>query len=193
MTQLGSPVPPVITEIRKKLMNLMRPHGIRLLDASEEVTGRDFLLKIWEMILSVPIGIAIVDRNMTPSAMYNVYFEIGVMQAYGKETIVIRTPNTEVPSDFIRTEYVMYDPMFGARIRKFIARCKEQGEFYLFTAQTLKKNPPLAFDYFRRAYLMTGNKQLRNKARQVLQTPSDHEVCNSCLALESSWMKPSKN
>ena len=189
MTQLGPPVPPVITEIRRKLTNFMRRHGITLLDANAEVTGRDFLLKIWEMILSVPMGIAIVDRNMTSTAMYNVYYEIGVMQAYGKETLVVRTPDTEVPSDFVRTEYVIYDTEFATRIRKFIAKCKEQAKFYLVTAQNLKKNPPLAFDYFRRAYLMTGNKQIQDEARVVLQTPSDHEVCNSCVALENSWMK----
>jgi len=189
MTQLGAPLPPVITKIRMKLANLMKRDGITLLDAKAEVTGRDFLLKIWEMILSVPMGVAIVDRSMRPTAMYSVFYVVGVMQAYGKETLVVRTPNTEVPSDFVRTEYVTYDADFADYIAKFIRRCKEQAEFYLVTAQSLKRNPPLAFDYYRRAYLMMGDKQAQKEAKQILKTPGYHDKCASCIALETSWIK----
>ena len=189
MTQLDIPVPDIVTDIRKILTNLMRRHGIRLLDANDEVTGRDFLLKIWEMILSVPMGIAIVDREMKSTAIQNVYYEIGVMQAYGKETLVVRTPETKVPSDFVRTEYVNFDEGFKPKIRKFIKRCKEQADFFLVTAQNLKVNPPLAFDYYRRAYLMSGERQAQQEATQILATSSNPPHCESCNALESSWIK----
>lgn len=189
MTQLSTPVPQVVTEIRKKLAKVLKQQGITLLDASQVIKGRDFLLKIWELILSVPMGVAIIDKGMKSTAINNVYYEIGVMQAYGKETLVVRTKDTKVPSDFIRTEYVTYDNLFAKSIGKFITSCNKQAKFYLITAQTLKKNPPLALDYYRRAYLMTGEKQLLRKAKNILQTPGYRDICSSCVALETSWMK----
>jgi hypothetical protein len=188
MTQLGKPVPAVVGEIRNKLVNLLRRHGIKLLDANAEVTGRDILLKIWEMILSVPMGIAVVDKGMKNKAIQNVYYEIGVMQAYGKETLVVRTPGTEVPSDFVRTEYVTYDNDFATNVSKFIKRCKKQADFYLVTGENVENNPPLSFDYYRRAYLMLARESIKGQARQLLKTTKNNVQCLDCPALERSWL-----
>ena len=37
---------------------------IELIDANESVTGGDFLIKIWKLIISVPLGVAIVTEHM---------------------------------------------------------------------------------------------------------------------------------
>ena len=188
MTQLGEPMPANVREIRSKLVNLLRPHGIKLLNAKAEVTGRDILLKIWEMILSVPMGVAVVDKEMENTSLQNVYYEIGVMQAYGKETLVVRTPGTDVPSDFDRTEYVTYDNDFGTNVRKFIKRCKVQAEFYLVTAQNIETNPPLSFDYYRRAYLMLADESIKKQAKHLFESTQDDVQCYACQALERSWL-----
>jgi len=78
MTRLGEPVPEIISEIRHQLSNKLKSLSIKEVDASSIVTGRDFLMKIWYQILSVPIGIGIVDESMSAQTMSNIFYEVGV-------------------------------------------------------------------------------------------------------------------
>jgi len=189
MTQLGKPVPPIVTSIRKKIKKLLDDTDYSLLGAGSKVTGRDFLNKIWSMILSVPIGVAIVDKDMKPTAVQNVFYEIGLMQAYGKETIVIKTEGTQVPSDFVRTEYIEYsehDRLFSREFRKFIKNCEERADHYALMAEELVNNPILAFDYYRRAYLIPGEKDYIDHAEKLLSGKKGVAVCNQCPSVERS-------
>ena len=95
MTKLGKPIPSVITEIRDKLSGKLKELDITEIDASSMITGRDFLLKIWKQILSVPLGIGIVDESMSAQTMSNIFYEIGVLHSYGKETLIIKTKRRE--------------------------------------------------------------------------------------------------
>jgi hypothetical protein len=72
MTQLGQPVPRAVSVIRRKVAGQLRRRGIAVVDAESEITGRDFLVKIWEMILSVPLGIAIISEELRPTTLANV-------------------------------------------------------------------------------------------------------------------------
>ena len=102
MTQIGKPVPVNIQNIRSKLTKYLKKIKMNQLDAGDIVTGKDFLLKIWKVIVSVPLGIAIIDENMSPNTLCNIFYEIGIMQSLGKETVVIKTEKANVPSDFVR-------------------------------------------------------------------------------------------
>jgi hypothetical protein len=89
MTQLGRPIPTSITEIRSSLTACLRDRDIAEVDAQSAVTGRDFLAKIWGTIIAVPLGIGIIDDSMSRDTFSNIFFEIGMLQAYGKETLII--------------------------------------------------------------------------------------------------------
>lgn len=154
MTQLGDPVPRSIINIRRALKRNIDPRGIKLIDAGHDVTGKDFLNKIWDIILSVPLGIAVITSDMSTKAVSNVFYELGLMQALGKETLVIKTKDVEVPSDFVRTEYIEYPSMFKSKIDKYLDKVFAQAEHCSIMASELEQNPELAIDYLIRAYLI---------------------------------------
>src|SRR5690606_28196822 len=106
MTQLGAPLPAELTEIRREIERTLDRYGYDMIDADSVTTGKDFLLKIWELVISVPLGIAIVHEAMSKKTIANIFYELGLMQAYGKETVVVKTPTTRMPSDFVRTEHI---------------------------------------------------------------------------------------
>jgi len=62
MTQLGEPVPEEVVEIRRNLKGILKQHDINLIDADSEVTGGDFLIKIWLMIAAVPLAVGQVPK-----------------------------------------------------------------------------------------------------------------------------------
>ena len=188
MTQLGEPVPETVRQIRADLTGILQNHGFEVVDANSVVTGRDFLIKIWEIITTVLIGIAIVHDQMRPGTLANIFYELGLMQAYGKETLVIKTSNAVVPSDLIRTEYVVYGPAFETNLLRFLHSLQERASYYAQVAHLLENNPLLAIDYLRRSYLLTGEEELKETARRFyLEAGLDARARNSVETLLASF------
>lgn len=170
MTKLGEPQPKSVKKIRDALEVLLVDNGIDLIDANSELTGKDFMVKIWEMIVSVPLGIAIISDELSVATLENIFYELGMFQLLGKETLVIKTDNSTVPSDFVRTEYLEYGSTFKARINSYVSCFFEQAEHYLIMADQLLKEPLLELDYLKRSYLISGDKMTRQRIEKLLST-----------------------
>ena len=169
MTQLGGSIPNNLKEIRKAISHELRERKIKEIDAYTQITGRDFLLKIWRQILSVPMGVAIITNQMDSSTVANIFYEIGLLDSLGKETIIVKAKDREIPSDFIRTEYIAYGKSFTDKFNKYIDTIFEQAEHYETMSNLMGANPVLSIDYLRRAYLITGNKSLIKKAQKIFK------------------------
>ena len=63
MTQLGEPHAEVVA-IRAHILDILSTFDIKLIDADSKVTGKDFLLKIWSLLLAVPLGVAVIHEKM---------------------------------------------------------------------------------------------------------------------------------
>jgi hypothetical protein len=166
MTQLGSPLPGSLIEIRKFITAELEKRKLIELDANSYIQGKDFLNKIWKIILSVPMGIAIVTNEMKLSTISNIFYEVGVLNALGKEIIVIKTKDFPIPSDFIRTEYIEFDDNFQPKINNFFDQVFALADHYDVMAESLENNPNLSIDYWRRAYLITGKDNFLRKAKK---------------------------
>ncbi len=172
MTQLSTPIPGVIKRIRKTVAKTLANHSIGWVDAESETTGKDFLDKIWNFIIRVPMGIAIIEENMPSNTLSNIFYEVGLMQAYGKETLVIKTEKATVPSDLNRNEYVEYKRGFNSKLISFVSGVLKRSDHFERIADSIDDNPLLAIDYLRRAYLISGDSNLKNKAIDVFNNSS---------------------
>lgn len=182
MTQLGNPIPPKITAIRQRLRKILADNGINDIDAASVVTGRDFMLKIWQILISVPLGVAIIDETMSSNTLCNIFYEIGLMHTLGKETIVIKTKNAKVPSDFVRTEYISFDKDFDKNVKKYFQTTYwKLPDFYETIADQLDRNPLLAIDYLRRSYLITGKRTLQRKAKKLHKEAVGKDRAKNCV------------
>lgn len=181
MTKLGSPIPKAIKEIRSHTNKVMRNRRIKVIDANSTITGGDFLIKIWRQIVSVPLGIAIIHENLPSETLSNIFYEIGMMQAYGKQTLLVKTLSAKIPSDFVRTEYIEIDRKFESNLNKFLNDFFALESHFEMMANQLENNPLLSIDYLRRAYLISGNKELRKKAREFFESADLEERAKSSV------------
>lgn len=163
MTQLGNPIPDQVSRIRKTLKKYLNQANINIIDANSVRTGRDFLIKIWEMIVSVPLGVAIITEELSSETMANIFYEMGILQTLGKETLIIKSKNCNIPSDFVRTEYIEYDRKFKFEINKYLKTFSNQADHYFKLGSQLNKNPIVTIDYLKRAYLVTGDENIKRK------------------------------
>lgn len=81
--------------------------------------------------------------------------------------MIIKTKESKVPSDFVRTEYIEYNRKFKIKINKFVDKLFGQAEHYGIIADELKQNPLLAIDYLRRAYLISADRKYKTTAQGI--------------------------
>jgi len=183
MTQTEKPLPSEITTIRQSLSKSLTAWNVKEIDATSLVTGRDFLMKIWGIIITVPLGIAIITRGMKPKTLANIFYEVGLLQSYGKETLVIKAKDAEVPSDFVRTEYVDFDRDFKTNLDKFLKSMFGLPNYFEQMADELENDPLLAIDYLRRSYLISGDGKYRQKAKKLYANSSIKERANNSVEM----------
>ena len=118
----------------------------------------------------------------------NIYYEIGVAQALGKETLLVKSPRAVVPSDLVRTEYVEFDTEFDRRFTAYLESLQEQAAHYALMADLLDRDPVLALDYLKRAFLISGDENLRAKAQAIrAQASLDERAKNSVELLAGAF------
>ena len=189
MTRLGEPIPTGVIEIRDSIIKICKKTNFIVVDAATEISGRDFLLKIWKQIAAVPLAVAICHKEIPQETQSNIYYELGVAQAMGKETIIVKSPDVKIPSDFIRTEYIEFKNDFFQRFFKYISELDRQAEFYELMADQLENNPVLSLDYLKRAFLISGNTELRIKMNKLLRESGlDNRAKNSVEQLIVSFL-----
>jgi len=64
--------------------------------------------KICELILSSAFGVALVTKNTPKRALPNIFFEIGLMVAFGKEILVLTDSLKNIPSDLHGKEVIVF-------------------------------------------------------------------------------------
>lgn len=188
MTRLGLAVPAEVQKIREAVTQTCDEFGYSVVDASSRVSGRDFLLKIWKMIAATPLAVGVCHEALPSETQGNIFYELGVAQALGKETLLVKSRGVKVPSDFKRTEYIEFDELFGRRFAAYLTDLKEQALHYETVASQLQNNPVLAIDYLKRAYLISGDVRLRTEAEKFLDEPGfDSRARNSVELLAAAF------
>ena len=188
MTKLGKATPSGVKEIREAISIVCNKFNYSVIDASARVTGRDFLLKIWRQIVSAPLAVGVAHEDIPATSQANIYYELGVAQALGKETVIVKSVGAKVPSDFIRTEYIEFDEAFSEKFASYFESIMEQADHYEIVADQLERNPVLAIDYLRRAFLITGDKRLRIKAQDVIDAAGlEKRAANSVELLAAAF------
>lgn len=127
-------------------------------------------------------------ESLKPGTLANIYYEIGVAQAMGKETVIVKSPGFKVASDLMRTEYIVFNDNFDESFSKFLRDVEERAEHYEMMADQLERNPVLSLDYLRRVFLITGNNELRQSAKDLLKGANvEHRAKNSVEVLAAGF------
>ena len=169
MTQLGHSIPDKLRALKKRVTDQLKKKNIKAIDADTVVTGKDFLDKIWRIIVGVPLGVAIIHEDMLPKTLANVFYELGMMDALGKQTVVVKSHGAAIPSDLDRTEYIEVDATFTRRFRSFLDSFLELESHFETMAEDLENNPLLSIDYLRRAFLVKGAPGYRARVKEILK------------------------
>jgi len=104
---------------------------------------------------------------MPEKTIANIFYELGMMDALGKETLIIKSKDYQIPSDFMRTEYVNYNHSFKTSFKKFKSNLDARESHYWLMGEIMQADPVLAIDYIKRAYLLQPLKKYIKEALRL--------------------------
>jgi hypothetical protein len=140
--------------------------------AATDLAGTaDYLEKIVDMIRGCGFGVALYSDATEPRSLGNIFFEVGISHLLGKPVQLLLAGANPTPSDFVRTEWVKYDPARRAAslvsLRQAFIAIETQADYYYklgeiaFDAEHIDFE--LAFERFKQAILIADHAPARAK------------------------------
>lgn len=173
MLQLGPRIDPREQQMVTIVREILAASRFAAVTAGEVRRTSDFLHKIIEIIRGCGFGVAIFSDRMPARTLANIFFEIGVAGVFGKPVQLVwcgRNPRSSAaPTDFIRTEWIRYEPgaedRFRADVRDAINQIGEGATYYTkignVALEALDPDLELAFERFKQAVLIADDPEAR--------------------------------
>ena len=175
MMHSAKSIAPVEREIEKRVNAALREKGFRTTKATGAFGTKDYLDKIVQLIRGCGFGLAIFSEFTPAKTLANIFFEIGICYVLGKDVIVIKTRDAQVPSDFVRNEWIEFDPAdqphFAALLQRACDAIRENATFYVklgdIALEATDIDYELAFERFKQAALLVRNDSALEKIRTI--------------------------
>lgn len=85
----------IVNDIKK----IFEEYGFNLIDAMEYKSSKDVYCRICQGILSTAFSVALITNNTPKPSTENIYLEIGLSKAFGKEVIILTNERGIIASD----------------------------------------------------------------------------------------------
>lgn len=174
MRQIGKP-PATDARMAEIVAEIFETRGVPTKDADASSGGGDFLERILGLIRATGFTVAIFSHETRANAMANITLELGFAAMCGKPLIIAKSKRAKAPSDFTRTDWVVYDPTeenrFKDKLNQALDTVDDAGsyeEILLDIALEAKSiDCAVALERASKAFLLTGEDSLLGKAQQV--------------------------
>lgn len=175
MMHSAKAIAPIEREIEKRVNAALRTNGLRTTKATGAFGTKDYLDKIVQLIRGCGFGLAIFSEFTPAKTLANIFFEIGICYVLGKDVIMVKTKEAPVPSDFVRNEWIEFDPADEVRFAKSLQRAcvaiRENATFYMklgeIALEAADIDYELAFERFKQAALLVKNDRALGKIKRI--------------------------
>jgi len=127
-----------------------------------------------------PISISFYHPDMDSSALCNIFWEMGMMQGWGRPALLVANNKNDLPSDFLGEFCIFYEPgNYLRKITQLIETFKGREPYYVSTLAVEAIDAvdyEKAIKYFQEAFLISGNRQIITKMRKLKQTIHEKHI-----------------
>jgi hypothetical protein len=175
MMHSAKAIAPIEREIEKRVNAALRKKGFRTTKATGAFGTKDYLDKIVQLIRGCGFGLAIFSEFTPAKTLANIFFEIGICYVLGKDVIMVKTREAPVPSDFVRNEWIEFDPAddlgFANSLQRACDAIRENASFYMklgeIAVEAVDTDYELAFERFKQAALLVKNDSALDKIKRI--------------------------
>jgi hypothetical protein len=159
------------------IISILEAYPLKFKKGAEIVDYGDYLCSICKTIQGCPFGIAIASSDIPRDALCNVFWEMGLMQGFGKPVILFVDEKKSLPSDFVRNFTIFLDKTeHQKKFKELLRSINEREEYYsdtlgdtAFGAGDYEK----AGRYYKEAYLISASNNAFQKVDQLVTTLKD--------------------
>lgn len=174
MRQIGEP-PDVDLRMAEIVQEVFAAREIPTKDADASTGGGDFLERIIGLIRATGFTVAIFSHLTRPNAMANITLELGFAAMCGKPLIIVKSKEAKAPSDFTRTDWVVFDEAdegrFRSKLNQALDTIEEVGAFEdLLLDQAMDARSmdcAIALERASKAFLLTSDERMIERAERI--------------------------
>lgn len=162
-----------LSEIRTVINQICSKLSFQVITATDIAGSRDFLCKICETTRSVSFGISLYLKEFDTTAIANIFLETGLMLGFGKPVFLIMEQGQKIPSDFSRTDCILFDSMNNLKVElnKKIDSILKLPQYYVGTLGDMAyeaKDYEKAAKYYIEAILISKDTFAITKLKNIL-------------------------
>jgi hypothetical protein len=151
------------------------------LDGCALVDLGDTVCKICSTMQGCAMGIGFYHPGIQADALSNIFWEMGVMQGWGRPVLLIASKKEDLPSDFTRDFCVFFEnnSQYMRKFRELIVSFKQREQQYVDTlaSEAIRMaDYEKAFKYYQDAFLISGNRQILTKIRKLKDTVESRRI-----------------
>ena len=152
--------------LRQKIDDVFLSFGYSVIDAMSVPESGDNYCKICELILSSAFGIAVITKNTPEKSLKNIYLEIGLMKAFGKEVIIITDDRHNLASDLLgkgNLEFVDYSDMQN-QLKDWLGKFNKESIFFTDIAGSFFNDNDYeqSFEFYKKAIMYGDDTAITN-------------------------------
>lgn len=165
---------PKLQGIMQHIKSALDQHSLKYIEGATIIDYGDYLCSICRHILGCTFGIAISSDDMPRPTLCNIFWEMGIMQGFGKPVVLLLDGSTSLPSDFVRNFAIFcnrsdYIRKFHALLRK-VEELREHYSNVLGDIALEAGDYEKAGKYFQEAYLIGEKPKDMKKIDQLVET-----------------------
>ena len=117
------------------------------------------------------MGIGFYHPGVPSDTLSNIFWEMGVIQGWGRPILLIANKKDDLPSDFARDFCIFFEnaPRYIRKFKELVESFKQREQYLdtLADEAILRADYEKAFRYYQDAFLISGNRQIVTKIRKL--------------------------
>jgi hypothetical protein len=189
MLHSGQTISPTERKMERVIFDCLRRFRHPVEKAVTPGGTKDYLEKIIQTIRGCGFGVALFSESTPAPTLANIFFEIGLCGLLGKPVILVKSVEAQIPSDFVRTEWLTYQGGDTKKLKKdfesslkgiiALAGFYEKLGDLAVSAQTV--DIELAFERYKQALLIAGSQSAKRKIKGFPKRLQDEQASADLL------------
>ena len=165
----------------RRISTELKRQGFDYVDGCSLVELGGAVCKICYTMQGCAIGIGFYHPDIQIDAVSNIFWEMGMLQGWGRPALLVATKKEDLPSDFTGEFCIFYEDN-NRYIRKFkdlIIAFQDRENYYadMLADEAIKTaDYEKAIKYYQEAYLISGNRQILNRMRKLKESIEERRV-----------------
>lgn len=161
-----------LKRVISRISSELKRQGFNSLDGCSLVELGGTVCKICSTIQGCAIGIGFYHPDIPVDAVSNIFWEMGMLQGWGRPALLVANKKENLPSDFTGESCIFYedDNRYISKFRDLVTGFKGRENYYvdILAGQAIRTaDYEKAIKYYQEAYLISGNRQILNKMRKL--------------------------